>query len=392
MYIRLRISYIGVRAVEFPVHKTIPRGYGFPFSGYHVEMAAYDALVVGAGIIGCSIAWRLAQRKLHVCLLDAGRLGGETSWAGAGMLIPGGEFEQPGPMLDFALESLALYPSYVEELKQESGAEIDFRKPGLLQLAFTAAEWEALAARARAQASLGIPVRHVSAGDIAEYAPVSSRAVGALFYSDDCVVDPRDTLRALHVACQRAGVDVREGIRARTVSVSGGAIEIEAAEERFPAGACVIAAGAWSGSIRASVHGNAIVLPECFPVKGHLIGYNLQPGTLGPLIRYAHSYVLQRGSGFTVAGTTEETAGFDRRIDPDAVAMIAEDARRLLPGFLPAEPSEAWVGFRPATPGHEPYIRRWPDTNLWLAYGHFRNGILLAPATARKVASELACG
>ena len=78
-----------------------------------------------------------------------------------------------------------------------------------------------------------------------------------------------------------------------------------------------------------------------------------------------------------------------RRVDPDSVARIAADARRLLPGLLPAEPSEAWVGFRPATPQQEPYIRRWADTNLWLAYGHFRNGILLAPATAQRIANVL---
>src|SRR5215470_19433411 len=106
-----------------------------------------DAIVVGAGIIGASIAWRLAQSGLHVTLLDSGRMGGEASWAGAGMLAPGGEVEQQSPWLDLALESLRLYPAFVGELEQETGLSIDFQQNGAVEVAMTSEEALDLEAR-----------------------------------------------------------------------------------------------------------------------------------------------------------------------------------------------------------------------------------------------------
>jgi glycine oxidase len=155
----------------------------------------------------------------------------------------------------------------------------------------------------------------------------------------------------------------------------------------FTAASAVLAAGAWSGAIPCT--GALRRLPGSFPVRGHLIGYRLEPGSCPSILRQGHTYILQRRSGFTIAGTSMETVGFDRTIDPETVRDIARRAEALLPALRQAASPEAWIGFRPRADAHQPQIGRFANSSLWLAYGHFRNGILLAPATAERVAEEI---
>jgi glycine oxidase len=150
-----------------------------------------------------------------------------------------------------------------------------------------------------------------------------------------------------------------------------------------------LSAGAWSSQIEVSVEGEPHKLPRAFPIRGHLLGWRLPHDTLGPILRHQHTYILQRGSGFTIAGATEEHAGFDRSVDPLASQRVVEGARRLLPQLLRSEPDETWIGFRPAVEGGLPALGRTGGSALWLAYGHYRNGILMAPATARRIAAEI---
>jgi glycine oxidase len=349
-----------------------------------------DILIIGAGIIGSSLAWRLSQAGLRVMLIDSGKAGGEASWAGAGMLAPGGEIEEPSPWTAFTLESLALYPAVVEELTAESGISIDFQRLGAVEIARSEAEWQALTARAGLQAGLGIRSAVLSREELRERVPLlGDPAAGALFFPDDALVDPRDVTRALGAACRRRGVDLREGLKACSVRLSGREARVETAAGTLSAGAVVLAAGAWSGDIPLHVEDVAQPLPASFPVRGHLIGYHLQAGTLGPILRHGHTYLLQRASGFTIAGTSTERVGFDRTIDPEIVREIAGRASTLLPALAAAGPPEPWLGFRPGTPDSHPRIGRFAGARLWLAYGHYRNGILLAPATAQRLSREI---
>src|SRR5580700_9077982 len=332
-----------------------------------------DAIVIGAGIVGGSIAWRLAQAGAAVTLIDAGTLGGEASWAGAGMLAPGGEFASRSGWAEFALESAALYPAFVEELQGETGLQIDYRRCGALEIARTEAEWQDLLARRTAQAELGIR---------------AEVTVGGLYYPDDALVDPRDVTRALRCACEKRGVRICEGTRARAVRVTGDRADIETSGGVLSGSAAVLAAGAWSGAIPVFGGDARIETPATFPVRGHLLGYALEPGSVGPILRHGHTYVMQRSSGFTIAGTSSEQVGFNRVVDPMIVEDIRARACELLPRLRSAPAPVAWLGFRPAREGFEPVIGRVADTRLWLAYGHYRNGILLAPATARRIARE----
>jgi glycine oxidase len=331
-------------------------------------------IIIGAGIIGGSIAWRLAQAGEDVTLLDAGALGGEASWAGAGMLAPGGEIAGRSRWAELAMESLALYPAFVEELENETGLEIDYRRCGALEIARTDAEWQDLMARRAAQAELGIR------------AEVSG---GGLFYPDDALVDPRDVTRALRRGCERRGVRIREHTRALALRVTGERAEVEIDGGVLTGSAAVLAAGAWSGAMAVDGPGGRIAITATFPVRGHLLGYALEPGSMGPMLRHGHTYVMQRSNGLTIAGTSSEQVGFNREPDPRIVSDIRARAGELLPGLRLAAEPVAWLGFRPATEGFEPAIGRVGETCLWLAYGHYRNGILLAPGTAARVAGEV---
>ncbi len=324
-----------------------------------------DSIIVGGGIIGASIAWRLAQAGYSVLVVEASTLGAQASGAAAGMLAPGGEFEPESPIALQALSSLRMYPDFVRELSEEGGEAIDFRQCGAIEL--PGADPDALLGRARRQQAIGIPsIAHVD---------------GSVFYPEDAVVDPRELMRALGAACRNRGVQLLEHTRVAAIELSPAGARVAGVEART----VVIAAGAWSSSIEV----RGAELPESFPVRGHLLGYKLEPNLLPSIRRRGHIYIFQRSSGYTIAGSDAERAGFDPGPDPVRVAALKADAADLWPYLVHCEPDDVWTGFRPATYSPTPHVRRIAGTRLWLAYGHYRNGILLAPHTAALVASEI---
>jgi glycine/D-amino acid oxidase-like deaminating enzyme len=262
----------------------------------------------------------------------------------------------------------------VRELEGESRVAIDYRRCGAVELACTETEWQELRARRAVQEELGIRAEAID---------------GGLFYPDDALVDPRDVTRALRRACEKRGVRICEQTRALEVRVAADRVDIETSGGALSAGAVVLAAGAWSGAVPVVCGGERLETPASFPVRGHLLGYRMEPGSLGPILRRGHTYVMQRSNGFTIAGTSSEQVGFNRELDPQIVAGIHARACELLPRLRSAPGPEAWLGFRPATEDFEPCIGRLGNTRLWLAYGHYRNGILLAPATAARVSGEI---
>jgi glycine oxidase len=348
-----------------------------------------DTIIIGAGIIGASIAWRLAQSGRRVTLVDAGTMGGEASWAGAGMLAPGGEVEKRDVWTDLALESMRLYPGYVAELESATGIAIDFRRSGAFELAFDDAEWKTLGRRAETQRGMGILSQSMTASGVRSRVPSLEKEIaGALFYPDDAMVDPRDVMRALRAACRSLGVEIVEGWRANAIHATGDAVEVVGANQTLRAATGVLAAGAWTSEVAVSGI-EAVPIPAAYPIRGHLLGYQLAPGSLDPILRHGHTYLLQRSSGFTVAGTSSERVGFDRVIDPATVEDIIARTSELMPALRRLKPVASWIGFRPASDSTGPEIRRVPGSNLWLAYGHYRNGILLAPLTAKLISGQI---
>lgn len=182
-------------------------------------------------------------------------------------------------------------------------------------------------------------------------------------YPDEALVDPRDLLLAL-----ATDLDIREDTEV---------LKINSRAAKW----IIVAAGAWSGSISG--------MPPSFPVRGHLLAYDMPPGSLGPILRQGHTYVIQRSNGLTIVGSNEEAVGFNRKLDHDVLKDLEHRGASLWPALQGKKPVNAWCGFRPATPSGLPEVGRIDGTNIWRAYGHFRNGILLAPVTAKLVAQQI---
>lgn len=351
-----------------------------------------NVAVAGGGIVGASIAWRLAQRGFAVTLFDAGALGGEASWAGAGMLAPGGEVTTESPWTSLALDSWRAYGDYVEELENGSGETIDYRVCGAVEPAYSPQEWNALEARALRQERMGIPSLPLTPDQAIRRVPLLNPQglVAARWYPADAIVNPRDVMKALRVVLERRGVAIRENTRVTAIDAGPENVRLFAGAVEFAAEAAVVAAGAWASGVSITIAGEPWQGPRAYPIRGHLMGFELPPGTLGPFIRWNHTYLLQRVNGILLAGASEEEVGFDRALDSAAVAAIHQRARFLLPGVLDVPPAAVWNGFRPAAEGKLPVLGAINGSRLFAAYGHYRNGILMAPATARVIADSIA--
>jgi len=327
----------------------------------------FDVIIAGGGVIGASIAWRLARNNLRVLLCDAHAIGSEASSAAAGMLAPEGEFHQPSPMLDLALGSLAAYPEFVRSIEADSGLPIEFRQTSALEIVLTGSA-------------------PLSPDQLRALAPLARPdAIGAIHHTNEAIIDPAALMRSLRAACLARGVCIKEQSPVTSITVTASDVQVAEHNARF----AVLAAGAWSSSISVTIDGQPYPLPRSFPIKGHLLGYRLPPGSLPCTVRHDHTYVLQRADGFTIAGSSTEDAGFDRTIDPQIVSNIAARAGALVPALRDLKPESVWIGFRPATDHAAPHIGRVRSSRLWLAYGHYRNGILLAPATCDRICQQI---
>jgi|SRR5579863_196689 len=331
-------------------------------------MTVERMIVAGAGIIGLSCAWRLARCKIPVTVFDAREAGREASWAGAGMLAPGGEMDAASPLAEMALNSLKMYPEFVQSLREASGLPIDYQRCGAVELALDDCEAEDLERRAARQSAIGIrseSTRHAG-------------SVAARFYPDDALVNPRDVMAALRTACLHCGVSIHEREPIGEIFPDGSGVRTARASYRDEG--VLIAAGAWSSGLAPELG----LLPTT-PVRGHLIAYKAKAGMLGTILRHDHTYLLQRDSGSLIAGSSTERVGFERAIDESVVRGIQTRASRLIPALAGINPVECWNGFRPGVEGGIPVIGRIEGTAILTAFGHYRNGILLAPDTALRI-------
>lgn len=342
--------------------------------------------IAGGGLIGMSIAWRLAQQGWPVTIFDKGSIGGEASWAGAGMLAPGGEVEGPSALAAFSLESRRLYAPFVHEVEQASGIRIDYQECGALDVAYSPEELAALEDRAMRQADLGISSKPLTAAQIAAFWPrVRNQGLaGGRFYPEDAIVNPRELVAALKQACIKLGARLLENCPVSHAAIQADRIDMETRCGPDSCHTLVVAAGAWSDSL--AVDG-VPALPLASPVKGHLIGYQQPDQTCSTIIRHGPVYLLQRANGLLIAGASVEHVGFNRDIDARIVSWLSEEAGSVLPHLQETSPSEKWIGFRPESDAL--HVGSWHSERLYLAYGHYRNGILLAPVTARDLASQI---
>jgi glycine oxidase len=337
------------------------------------------AVIIGAGVAGLGIGWRLLQAGWEVTILDRGQPGFGASWAAAGMLAVTAELEDAAkPELDFALSSNRLWPDFAIELEQASGRDIGFTRSGSLLLAADAAELEAM--RPRGTLVDGPGARAL--------APLLGDVPGGLWVPDEAHVDPRLLAEALVVAFLKAGgVLVPNEAVVAVERQDGKAVSVLTPYGRHGADAFVIAAGAWSGLLDIPVT----------PVKGEMIALSVPGGAAlpGPVIWGNGVYCVPRPHlgerGRLLVGATVQQAGFDTALTREARDHLRGRAEALMPSLKDWVLADHWAGLRPGSPDGLPLLGPTATENLFVASGQYRNGILFAPAVAQMVA-DLICG
>jgi glycine oxidase len=343
-----------------------------------------DAAVVGGGIVGLSIARELAERGLKVILLEAeGKPGQKASWAAAGMLAPLSEAPLPGPFVDACRASRDLWLTFAPRLAAESGIDLDYDTSGALAIGDQEGQLEKLAAAAE---RIGEPWGRISGAEGRELVPdLAPHHEELLHLPGEHRVDNRAVCAALAAELGRLEVELVTGFAVSGIeSVRGGVDLYGSRSYKIAAGQAVIAAGAWSGQI-----GGLPPLPV-LPVHGQMIALNGVDWPFEGSVRGADFYAVRRGGGQLLVGATAEELGFAKRMTPDGVRSLFEWLVANFPALGALALSAWWSGLRPATPNRLPLIGRL-ERNVLVATAHFRNGILLAPWTAERVA-ELALG
>ena len=336
----------------------------------------YDIAVIGAGIVGAAIAYECAARGARVALLDRDQPGTHASGTAAGMLAPCSEADEAGPFLDLASSSLAGWPDFARRVHDDSGIDPELEMCGLLRVALDDAGAEEVQARLRWQQAAGVgDGRWVDAGEARELEPaLDSDIRGAAWYPSEAHVNARQAVRALVAAAQARGATVLCG------------------SDMVDADRRVLAAGAWLGEL-AGTFGSPLPVTPVFGQIAVLGGVNAPPRR----IVYAgrHGYVVAKRDGTLLAGATAEDRGFDTAPDPQTTRRLHHQAARLVPTAATPSTVEARTGLRPRTPDGLPVLGPLPghdDGSVLVAGGHYRNGVLLAPATARGIAAMLLDG
>ena len=346
---------------------------------------SHPVVIVGGGIIGLSIAWRLVRRGQEVLVLERDQVGQASSRAAAGMLAAAAEvgFEEP-ELYDLCRASLTEWPAYAETLERESGINLDYRSFGTLVVADDRDAAEALRRGFRFQQEQGYPVHWLSGSEAIDREPMlSPRTVAAVSVPEDHAVDNRALLRALGKAIQAAGGMIREGVTVTAIQ-SDGAHPVVHMQGEGPEGVTaskvVVAAGAWTSAIEGWPDD---VRPHLRPVKGQILELRTRaPFNLRHVVRGPKAYLVPRSDGRLIVGATSEEVGFDPRVSVGGIYDIMDGAWEIVPGVLDQDLLGIDVGFRPASRDHQPLIGSTSDPRIFLATGHYRHGIVLSAITA----------
>lgn len=326
-----------------------------------------DFLIVGGGVIGLSSALELARQGARVTILERGVCGGESSWAGGGILSPLPPWDYPAAVTDLTQLSCRLFPEWVGRVAEISGIDPEYRVSGMRVMppfdAEKAAQWCA-----------GHGVRLEQDGE-------------GLWLPDVAQVRNPRLIKALRLALERMGVRIVERAEVTGIVSTEDRVErLDTTAGPFAAEHYVVAAGAWSKKLL----GKQGVQLDIKPVRGQMLLYKAQPGMLRHIILRNGTYLIPRDDGHILVGSTLEDAGFDKATTEEARVALHARALGMLPQLAQAEFIQHWAGLRPAAPGNIPTIARHPQLeNLFLNSGHFRYGVTMAPASAQILANRL---
>jgi glycine oxidase len=344
-----------------------------------------DVLVLGGGVIGLTIAYYLAREGVAVELVDQGDFGREASWAGAGILPPGNPEHAHTPFDRLRAHSVALYPALSAELRERTGCDNGYLRCGGLELAgagdhVAEQEWR----------GEGVACETLDGPSLHRLEPALASSLTAGWHLPELaqVRNPRH-LKALLAGCQALGVRLRPGCPVHGFERRGGRVTaVRSAEGPLHAGRYVLATGAWTDALLEPVGWR----PGVRPVRGQIALLNTGTPVFRRVLMHGARYLVPRPDGRVLVGSTEEDAGFDKRTTAEAIQALLGLARALVPALGQAQVERCWAGLRPGSPDGLPFLGPVPGVeNLFVAAGHFRSGIQLAPATGL-VLKELLLG
>jgi glycine oxidase len=345
-------------------------------------METFDVAIAGAGLIGASIGFELAQAGLRVAIFDRQQPGEGASWAAAGILSPAPENAATISMVPLGRASLALYPEFVAAILEISSQDVGYRAKGTVEALFSGDVQAKLNTIVALHHGLGLLAEPLSADDARELEPaLSSELEAAVLRPDEASVDNRALTRAVAIAATQTGVKIFAGRHVQGIRQDGGRctgliVDCEKIEARWT----VIAAGCHSTEIE----GVANYAPVR-PAKGQMIALRAKNASIERVLWSEQVYLVPRNDGRIVAGATVEYVGFDKEVTAGGLQKILDGAIEIAPALADSKIEEAWAGLRPDSPDHLPIIGPAGLDGLLIATGHFRSGILLAPVTARLI-------
>jgi len=355
--------------------------------------SASDVLIIGGGVIGLAIAHALARRGVkNLTLIEKNDFGREASWAAGGILAPQVETDKDDDFFRIACASRDLYRSFAGNLQDETGIDVQLDTTGTLYVAFTADEEAELRARFAWQQIQGLAVEWLDRDTARRLEPHLSEQVRcALRFPNDFQIENRHLVEALRTANERRGVRLQRDCEAKTLKIENNRVAgVETSQGIVSAHRIVLAAGAWSSSLNC-----AVTLPqlEVEPVRGQMLCFKPQQQLARQVIYSSRGYLIPRRDGRLLAGSTTESAGFEKRVTNDGVDAIKSMAVEIVPALESLTVVDSWAGFRPRAKDGLPVLgptRR--VAGLFYATGHYRNGILLAPITGELIAEVIHSG
>jgi len=349
----------------------------------------FDAVIVGGGVIGLSIARSLALRGVRkICVIERQECGTEASYAAAGMLAPQAEADSPDEFFQLLCRSRDLYPDWALSLKAETGIDIELDLTGTLYLSFTDDERRELDHRFDWQLKAGLSAERLTIQEARSLEPqISLSVTGALLFPRDVQVENRRLLAALANSVQGLGVFVMNETNVEEIAVSGGRVTgVRTSKDLVQSPTVIIAAGAWSdlnGAMKFPVE----------PVRGQMVCLSAKPQLTRHVVYSPRGYLVPRQDGRLIAGSTTERVGYLKLVTAGGVKSILVNASEISPAIERLPIVTSWAGLRPRAPDGLPLLGPCVEIEgLIYATGHYRNGILLAPLTGELIAETVVDG
>jgi glycine oxidase len=350
-----------------------------------------DVAIIGGGVIGCAIAYELARAQAgRIVVIERSRPGAEASGAAAGLLAVASSRAPRGVVFELRKASADLFPELSRTLREESGVDVEYSTWGTLDVAFGSAEVDRLERHVARRREQGFAAELLSGDEAIEREPALHRDVqAAALFPGDRAINGGRLVEALRVAAERRGVEFRTGTPVTAMeSVPGKMLSVEAGGERFSPARLVIAAGAWSADVGAFLRVKIPVRPD----RGEMLAVR-GVTRLHQAVLWDDAYLVPRAGGEILIGGTSARGEWEKTVSAGSLALLVRRAARMIPQLGKAAVVRSWAGLRPLSALRRPIIGPLRGySNVLLATGHHRSGILLAPITGKLVAELIVSG